>query len=775
MATRRDSERHLDVALRRLAIALACLTLAGTGAPALTAQSPDPATALTLTATAHPPLPSAPEQIWIAPAHSSRALGTPLARGVAELSADRADAAVPLLAQAAADPQLSGYQRYYHALALTRAGRTNEAAAAWAALDPAKLDGALADAIRLKAGSLAEAASDFATARAHYEALGKGSTAPPDDVLLRLGRTRLATNDRDGAIKAFLRLHEDFPLSTLAPEAAAQLTTLGAWPDLKTDESFFKRELARAERLFAARRYAQARDAFERLQPAATSDHEELVALRLAESDHYLKRHAAARTALAPWVDKARRRAEARFFYLTATRELGERAEYVRLADALVAEFPEETWAEETLNNLATHYVLVDEDRLAEETFKKLLSAFPTGRHAPRAAWRAGWFAYRQGRHAEAAELFEQAAQTFPRSDYRPSWIYWAARSRDQLGDARIANRLYGILVADYMNSYYGRVASRTLTSRKVEPMAMAATVAPPAGARAEVRQAAAVRELPGNEPIIRALIVHGLYDDAIAEVEWAQKQGGDTPALQATLGLIHSRKGDLRRGINAVKRAYPQYLAAGGESLPPDVLEVLFPVAYWSLIEKHAVPKGLDPYLIAALMAQESTFDAKIRSHANAIGLMQVVPATGRRYARMLKIPRFSAAKLTDPEINVRIGTAYFADLVERFGGAHHALASYNAGPGAVARWIGEKPGIARDEFIDDIPYPETQNYVKRILGTADDYRRLYDGGGGRLVHGPPGTGVASPAKVVPAKATPKKPAAKTPAKKVSRRADQN
>jgi soluble lytic murein transglycosylase len=139
--------------------------------------------------------------------------------------------------------------------------------------------------------------------------------------------------------------------------------------------------------------------------------------------------------------------------------------------------------------------------------------------------------------------------------------------------------------------------------------------------------------------------------------------------------------------------------------------------------------------------MAQESTFDAAIRSHANAIGLMQIVPSTGRRYARRLKIPRFSASRLTDPEVNVRIGTAHFADLVERFGGVHHALASYNAGPSPVSRWIAEKPGVARDEFIDDIPYPETQNYVKRILGTAEDYRRLYNTGGGRLVNGPPGS----------------------------------
>jgi soluble lytic murein transglycosylase len=82
----------------------------------------------------------------------------------------------------------------------------------------------------------------------------------------------------------------------------------------------------------------------------------------------------------------------------------------------------------------------------------------------------------------------------------------------------------------------------------------------------------------------------------------------------------------------------------------------------------------------------------------------------------------------LTRPDVNLRLGTAIFADLVKKFGGTHLALASYNAGDSAVARWIAERPGdIPRDEFIDDIPYPETQNYVRKILGTAEDYRMLY------------------------------------------------
>jgi len=185
--------------------------------------------------------------------------------------------------------------------------------------------------------------------------------------------------------------------------------------------------------------------------------------------------------------------------------------------------------------------------------------------------------------------------------------------------------------------------------------------------------------------------------------------------------------KGELRPAITAMRRAVPQFMAAGGERLPNDLLAVIFPLVYWDLIRVNATSKGLDPYLVAALVAQESTFDADIRSAANAYGLMQIVPATGRQYAKSLGIRPFSTFRLTDPETNVRIGTAFFADLLKRFGSVAPALAAYNAGESRVSRWLSERPGVDRAEFIDDIPYPETQNYVKRILGTAEDYRRLY------------------------------------------------
>src|SRR5436190_2633437 len=220
------------------------------------------------------------------------------------------------------------------------------------------------------------------------------------------------------------------------------------------------------------------------------------------------------------------------------------------------------------------------------------------------------------------------------------------------------------------------------------------------------------------------------MLDDGLNELRYAQRISGSSPVVDATIAWVYHERHELRRAIILMRRAYPQHLAVGGEGLPAEILQIIFPLTYWDSIQRNARLHGLDPYLIAALIAQESTFDPEAHSSANAWGLMQIVPATGRRLARGLGIRRFSTPMLTRADINIRMGTLYFSDLVKQFGGAYYALASYNAGESRVVRWKMERPGLDEDEFIDDIPFPETQNYVKRILGTAEDYRRLYPDG---------------------------------------------
>ena len=740
------------------------------------AQPPTAAVAAeALTATAHPALPRDPSRLWLAPAskRSSAAL-TAFGQGVRLHGEGHFTAALPLVRSPLASTPLADYGQYYTGLTELGLSRLDAARARFEAVVARAPQGYVGNAARLRLGEIAELRGDLSAARAIYGELSKSKGLAPEDVLLRVARTAQAAGDLQVAASAWARVYYEFPLSDQAALAGAQLDSLQLWQPLERGSPRFALELGRAERLFGSRRYAQARSAIEPLQAVADGDQAELVALRLAECDFYLKRFAATREALEPWTRKASRRAEAQFFYLSAVRELGEHAEFVRLSRELVAAWPQESWAEETLNNLATHYILVSDTDSADGVFREVVERFPASRHAQRAGWKVGWAEYRQGRFDEAIRLFETSAARFPRSDYRPSWVYWAARAHDQRGDADAANARYAIVVADYQNSYYGRLASKLLAERRITPAAHVGTT--PASSGTEVASSAG---LPPTADTIRALVAHEMYDDALNELQFAQRAWGDSPAIQATLGLVYARTGDLRRGINAMKRAYPQYIASGGEDLPVEMLKVLFPVAYWEQIKRHSRAHGLDPYVMAALVAQESTFDPAIKSHANAVGLMQVLPSTGKRYARRIGVRRFRAAMLTQPDVNIRLGTAIFSDMVERFGGGVHlALASYNAGEGAVARWVSERPDIARDEFIDDIPYPETQNYVKKIVGTAEDYRRLYgELGASGLAKGAKSAPVAAPEPVrkgspTKAHAGKKTPRAKAPTRKAAPKA---
>jgi soluble lytic murein transglycosylase len=720
-----------------IALAGICLfTIKGHGAGAdgqLDRSRRDGAGNSRLTPTEHSPLPTHPSHFWLVPERStargtSAVSDTPLARfarGVKLYNDNDYAGALPLVSSPAlATTTLADYARYYTALAQIGLERVDDAAATLESLATRKPSGYLSQAVALKRAELATTRKDPQKALDVLEALSREKTTAPESVLLQMGRAAQEAGDRDTAMATYLKLYFDFPLSADADLAKIELDLLEK--NVEMSAARFSQELGRSERLFSAKRYDQARDSFARLsgEESATGDNKELIALRIAECDYYLRRYRASRDALRPFLDGAKREAEARFFHLTATRALGDLDIYVTLARGLVNDFPKESWTEETLNNLASHYIIQNEDAEADLVFRELYEKFPQSRHAERAAWKIGWWAYKNGDQAEALKVFEAAAAAMPRADTRPAWLYWSARANETLGHRDAAIARYRLVATDYLNSYYGRLASKALDAQK-EP-AVSPTV--------EASSGTTPTAVP-NDGVIRQLIALELYEDAVRELQYAQRVTGDSPAIQATYGYIYNRQGDLRRGINAMKRAYPQYLAAGGEELPADLLGVLFPLDYWPLIKKYSASHQLDPYIISALIAQESTFDHDVRSSANAYGLMQVIPGTGRRYARSLGMRRFSTATLTDAESNVRIGTAYFKDLVDRFGGAHFALASYNAGEHRIARWISERPGISQEEFIDDIPYPETQNYVKKILGTAEDYRRLY--GGGLLVPG--------------------------------------
>jgi soluble lytic murein transglycosylase len=686
--------------------------------------------------TIHPPIARDAAHLWMAPSvpHRTEAAANPALVHLQAALRHYADEKYELALgrfSAAATPMspLRAHAAYYAGVSELRLRRFE---AARRRFDDLKhTEGFVGEAAALGEAEAAQAMGDHDDAVEIYEDILDNKSVDTAAIWLSLATAALADGDRKRAADAYLHLYYEFPLSEHAAQAEGPLQTLAEVQQIATGNARYKLEMGRGERLFGLRRHPEARTSFLRLRPHASGDDAEVVALRLAEVDYFQGRYGDARNALQPYLDNGARQAEARFFYLMALHGLRNYDTFEQLVRALKSDFPDSTWTEEAQNHLAAYYVRQDNDAGADAIYREMLSSFPRGRHGERASWKAGWYAYINEKSEDAARFFEAAAVNYPRSDYRPAWLYWSARARDRMGDRAEALARYQLTIADYQNTYYGRLAERMLKAHGVEAapsnLVFAQTIDQLGGEDGY---------FPPTEGTIRTLLALGLYEPALRELEFARQKWGDSPAITATIAWTNkqmaasesgTRQFELARGaITLMKRAYPQFMAKGGEQLPREILTTIFPLSYWDLIVKYSSQNKLDPYLIAALMAQESTFVRDIKSHAGAYGLMQLMPATARQYARRFKI-RYSSSLLTTPESSVRIGTAYFADKIREFGSVHLALASYNAGETAARRWMRESAGMSQEEFIDNISYPETQQYVKRLLGTAEDYRRLY------------------------------------------------
>jgi TolA-binding protein len=435
-------ERHS----RAVRVTLASILIAAGPALAESAQSIVPAAAVPadlqqpaepqqqLQPTTHAALPQNDEDYWFAPRAAERAAvkKSPLADAAAAYASGNYLASLMSAQQArAAGGPLEGYAQYYVGLSQLRLSNGAEADKAFDAVLARKPEGYLSVGAMLSKAEAAELRGDHAGAADIYDKLTAHKTIAADEVLLRLGRASLAAGSRTRAAEAFLRVYYEFPLTDSATTAGS---ALGPLQDLITKKDA-KLDLGRALMLFGAKRYGEARSAFQDLQKDVSGDDREVVDLRIAESDYFLKRYAAARDGVRPYVEQASRKAEAKFFYLSALRGLGDPDQAADLTRALVQEFPDSSWAGEALNNLGTYYIVTNQDDLAAQTFRELFEKFPSGPNAERSAWKYGWWAYTTGNYPETARVFESAAAAFPRSDYRPPYLYWAARAREKMGE----------------------------------------------------------------------------------------------------------------------------------------------------------------------------------------------------------------------------------------------------------------------------------------------------------------------------------------------------
>jgi len=341
----------------------------------------------------------------------------------------------------------------------------------------------------------------------------------------------------------------------------------------------------------------------------------------------------------------------------------------------------------------------------AAREYARLVRLFPKSTLASEARFRVGWCQYRAGELARAAQTFQAIADLG--TEERPSALYWKARSSNDPA-------AYAAILAEYPESYYATLAERRLS--RGAGTALAEHL--PGGIAA--RSAPAATACGADPHLSRFDELRAMSLAALARAELAAYQDRIS-GCDAFLVLAWSEVAGYRQAVGRAQKA-------GGCGLESPWLRYCYPLAYWQLIQQQTSARSLDPYLVASLIRQESLFDAEIRSSANAVGLMQILPSTGSGLASRHGISGFDAAQLVDPATNVTLGTAYLRELLDRYGGnLPRALAAYNAGENAVDKWQRRYPDLEDDEFVESISYRETRGYVKRVLQNRRIYGALY------------------------------------------------
>lgn len=307
------------------------------------------------------------------------------------------------------------------------------------------------------------------------------------------------------------------------------------------------------------------------------------------------------------------------------------------------------------------------------------------------AYWRIGWAYY-------ASKDFENARKVFYKlsGDYKSGkYVYWLGRSTEKIG-----------LDADYIYRDVNNADYYTLMAkRKI-------------GAKTNGNGAANNNNNAQLKPMQRVdlLLEAGLIDEAAREVLFSASKT-NTPSELIPLAYRLRDMGKYSEAIGLTNRV--------PEKLQP--LDIMFPLAFWPLVSGTAENYEIDPYLLLSLIREESRFDPSAASAAGALGLMQLMPATAERTGAGLKISINGRESICNVENNVKIGTHYFKNLLSEFQSVPAALAAYNAGESRVRKWIKEGNYESHDEFVEDIPYKETRNYVKRILSSY--YRYMNSG----------------------------------------------
>jgi soluble lytic murein transglycosylase len=537
------------------------------------------------------------------------------------------------------------------------------------------------------------------------------------DMELSLGRALMRTGEREPAIAVFKHIYLATPTAAEAADARNELVNAGYAP------TFLERR-ERADGLATAHHWGDAAHEYRELLNEAQPADQYALTVALGVALHHSGSDAEARRLLEPLPESSDEANAQRMLALAEmARSSDDLDRYTSLVDRMRQTSAATPAFQDALLLGGNMYLLRKDYDKAIDYYREAQTRFPNGNHAAYAHWKAAWLTFRQGRNEEAKRDFEQEIALYPTIPEASAAMYWRGRLAEEDHDYARARAYYNKLDTRFRNYYYAVMARDRLAIIGASP----ATVDPVLDAVPPLPPAKVPDDPPDDDLRVqkaKLLANAGLVDFAARELR-AADNGQSWSASE--IAKIYIEYGQYHRALQIMKHAVPSYFALDLSELPRDYWETLFPRPYWSDLKRFAANNQLDPYLVASLIRQESEFNPGAVSRSEALGLMQLLPVTGRQVAHEMNMRRFSQTQLLSPATNLQLGTRYFRGLIDKFGGqVQYALAAYNAGPDRVEAWLADR---YRDpqEFVESIPFTETREYVQAIMRNAGLYRQLY------------------------------------------------
>jgi soluble lytic murein transglycosylase len=491
----------------------------------------------------------------------------------------------------------------------------------------------------------------------------------------------------------------------------------------------YAEHLKRAEALYKAHRYPAAADEYRVLADLAPPAEQSAALIQLANSYMHDGNTRDARAALDRIPDDGSE-ASAEKWYQRAeiARNANDEAALTTILEHMRSTTPKSPWLESALFTAGNMYLLRKDYDRAIDYYRELHERFPSGTKAAYAHWKCAWLTYRQNRKEQAKKYFDEQIEFYPATNEVPNAMYWRGRMAEDESQYGVARAYYQKLAERYRNYYYGVLARKRLAVLPAAPSVIVASLQH-IGSAPSYDPESKVTDPPEDDlHYMRARLLEnaGVTDLAVRELQAGSSTGPSWEMLE--IAHIYSSGGEYFRALQALKRAIAGYFAMDVDALPAPYWHGLFPRPYWDALRRYSDENGIDPYLVASLIRQESEFNPSAISHANAYGLMQLLPKTGKGEAKKAGLQHYNTDSLLDPTTNIELGTRYFRQMIDHFGGqTEYALAAYNAGAERVEDW--RASGNFRDveEFVESIPFTETREYVQAIVRNTEVYKRVY------------------------------------------------